>query len=207
MRNRLFTLIELLVVIAIIAILASLLLPALNGVRETAKSISCINNLKQLETVQQMYRTDYDDWILPYYDTTILKTWYEVYADAGYISWPRDKDWLCCQAVPSTIYDLSLMWGGAALYGKDFHHTETGGLSPKKLTTLEPWRIALPSFSDTIKTSTLKQHYFFYFSSDATVTAHLRHSRGANQSFLDGSVRTMRVNDLRELSVNAIYNY
>ncbi len=59
MRNS-FTLIELLIVVAIIAILAGMLLPALNNARETARAISCANNLKTIGTANSLYSNEYD---------------------------------------------------------------------------------------------------------------------------------------------------
>ncbi len=56
-----FTLIELLVVIAVIAILAAILLPALARAKETAKRTYCLNNLKQISTLFQIYTDTYQD--------------------------------------------------------------------------------------------------------------------------------------------------
>ncbi|MDO8609352.1 MAG: type II secretion system protein [bacterium] len=61
-NKKAFSLIELLVTIAIIALLASMILPTLSNAKLSAKKITCINNLHQLDLSLIMYADDNEQY-------------------------------------------------------------------------------------------------------------------------------------------------
>ena len=86
-----FTLIELLVVIAIIAILAAMLLPTLNRARETARTATCLNNMKQNGLAFNAYANDFNDRV------TIRWKF-----DSA-VGVPRDRKWWTFLSNPSDL--------------------------------------------------------------------------------------------------------
>jgi prepilin-type N-terminal cleavage/methylation domain-containing protein/prepilin-type processing-associated H-X9-DG protein len=56
-----FTLIELLVVVAIVSLLAAILLPVFASVRERARALACLSNVRQIGLAYTLYAQDNDE--------------------------------------------------------------------------------------------------------------------------------------------------
>ncbi|MCC5829083.1 MAG: prepilin-type N-terminal cleavage/methylation domain-containing protein [Phycisphaeraceae bacterium] len=65
MKRPAFTLIELLVVISIIALLIGILLPALGGARDVARTLKCMTQVRSIAQATVNYASDHEDWLPP----------------------------------------------------------------------------------------------------------------------------------------------
>lgn len=110
-----FTLVELLVVIAIIAILAALLSPSLTKAREAARSVICVNNLRQHSLAMIAYSNDHDGSAVPFFNGTYI--WESILVSKGYLPGGRanptsvKKDLKC----PSNHNGYNNNWGESSI--------------------------------------------------------------------------------------------
>lgn len=219
-----FTLIELLVVIAIIAILAAILFPVFAQVREKARAISCISNLKQVGLGYLQYNQDYDEMTLNIDKTKTpngpmglpyTPEWYIIIQpyvkSSALLHCPDRHDNAATHGCVDNYFDTAANPGECVGYGYNDGLVSDGGYglignqgTDPQGNTLRPGmsiaRIASPAqmvaFGDTYDNRSIALDNI---AGTTTSTSQIRHMERLNFCFVDGHAKNM-------MMVTALYN-
>ena len=200
-----FTLIELLVVIAIIAILAAMLMPALQQAREKGRSASCLNQMKQIASVIQMYTGDFKNYY-PFLDGQTGKTWDNWgWKIAPYLGFKKDdpfpKLYFCPSETNKSILENSKVYklGSNYAYTSYMENMENGyfvGATSSWTRSLHVSRLRRPSLYMThVEHKDYQRSYYTWNSVDKyRVDIHVtKHGSSANYAFGDGRASSMSI--------------
>jgi prepilin-type N-terminal cleavage/methylation domain-containing protein/prepilin-type processing-associated H-X9-DG protein len=199
-----FTLVELLVSVAIISILAGLLLPVLGTVRESARQIQCLNNLRQIGGAIDCYLGDHNSWIFPQY-TPGGHTWYQSYpAPNGYFGRPPYLNLDYTKPYGGTIVDCPSNSPGYAGIDVDYGFNSYLNLNLSwckwgKMTRLRR-PTQTPSFADMIGKNSLNGGYYYFCVSDWDDRVKFDlHNNSADYLFMDWHVSRLTYSEASSL--------
>lgn len=193
-----FTLIELLVVISIIALLIAILLPALSKAKDSAVSIKCASQLKQLAVAEHAYAQDNNDKFTHVYNASGEPRW--IYLIRDYVNGAKHTDPNSVMNCPAA--DRSLFSGNKNSYGLNFS-MRNSRWRHKIQVVLYPSRILVGADREVADMDyTFTSDGFRYSNSWSTVSwarpVEFRHlgNNSANVFFVDGHVSAMNYDQL-----------